>query len=56
MGIHEDLADLFIVEYLARRPNLLDLQILRRTEMLRESLDHQRQRRDHSGSLDDEES
>jgi hypothetical protein len=52
--IHENLADLFIVEYLARRPNLLDLQIPRRAEMLRESLDHQRQRRDHNGSLDDE--
>jgi hypothetical protein len=45
-GIHEDLADLFVVEYLAQRPDMHDLQIPRRAEMLRESLDHQRHRRD----------
>lgn len=53
-GIHEDLADLFIIEYLARRPDMQDLAIPRRAEMLRESLDHQRRRRAHSDSLDHE--
>ena len=53
-GIHEDLADLFIVEYLARRPDMQDLQIPRRADMLRESLDRQRQRRDHDDNLDED--
>jgi hypothetical protein len=53
-GIHEDLADLFIVEYLARRPDMQDLQIPRRAEMLRQSLDHQRRRRDHDLDEDHE--
>jgi hypothetical protein len=39
-GIMYDLADLFIVEYLRRRPDMAGLQIPRRAEMLRESLDH----------------
>jgi hypothetical protein len=43
--VHEDLADLFVVEYLMQRPDMQDLQIPRRAEMLRESLDHQRRRR-----------
>lgn len=51
-GIHEDLADLFIVEYLARRQDMQDLQIPRRAEMLRESLDHQRRRRDNDGNIE----
>lgn len=52
--IHEDLADLFIVEYLAQRPDMQDLQIPQRAEMLRESLDHQRRRREQGDDLDDE--
>ena len=44
MGIHHDLADLFIVEYLALRPDLADLQLSRGAEMLRESIEHRRRR------------
>lgn len=39
-GIMHDLADLFIVEYLCRRPDMADLQTPRKAEMLQESLDH----------------
>lgn len=45
-GVHEDLADLFVVEYLTQRPDMQDLQIPKRAEMLRESLDHQRHRQE----------
>ena len=44
MGIHHGLADLFIVEYLALRPDLAGLEIPRGAEMLRESIEHQRRR------------
>ncbi len=44
MGIHHDLADLFIVEYLALRPDLTGLEIPRGAQMLRDSIEHQRQR------------
>jgi hypothetical protein len=54
-GIHDDLADLFVVEYLAQRPDMRDLQIPRRAEMLRESLDHERRRREPGNTLGDEE-
>lgn len=53
-GIHEDLADLFVVEYLTQRPDMKDLRIPRRAEMLRESLDHQRQRREPNSDLTEE--
>jgi hypothetical protein len=53
-GIHHDLADLFVVEYLARRPDMQGLQIPRRAEMLRESLDLQRHRRELDDSLDEQ--
>lgn len=49
-----DLADLFVVEYLTQRSDMQDLQIPRRTEMLRESLDHRRQRREPSQDLTEE--
>jgi len=39
-SIMHDLADLFIVEYLRRRPDMAGLQIPRGAEMLQESLDH----------------
>jgi hypothetical protein len=45
MGVHHDLADLFVVEYLAQRPDLTALEISRGAEMLRESLDRERQPR-----------
>jgi hypothetical protein len=59
MGIHHDLADLFIVEYLALRSDLADLEIPRGAEMLRESIEHQRRRAmppedDEAGTADDE--
>jgi hypothetical protein len=42
---YHDLADLFVVEYLIRRPELTNLQISRGAEMLRDSLHHQREER-----------
>jgi len=42
--IGHDLADLFIVEYLAQRPDMSDIQISRGAEMLTESLEHHRRR------------
>jgi len=42
--ISHDLADLFIVEYLAKRPDMSGIQISRGAEMLRESLEHHRRR------------
>jgi hypothetical protein len=58
MGINHDLADLFIVEYLALRPDLAGLDIPRGAEMLRESIEHQRRRTtppedDEGGTADD---
>jgi hypothetical protein len=58
MGIHHDLADLFLVEYLALRPDLAGLEIPRGAEMLRESIEHQRRRArppedDEGGTADD---
>jgi hypothetical protein len=50
MGIHHDLADLFVVEYLAQRPDLADLQLSRGAEMLRDSIEHRRTRADGDGS------
>lgn len=44
MGIHYDLADLFIVEYLAQRPDQAALEIPRGAEILRESIDRRRRR------------
>ncbi len=45
MGIHHDLADLFVVQYLAERPRPdgSTLTLNRGAEMLRESIDHQGQ-------------
>jgi hypothetical protein len=42
--IGHDLADVFIVEYLAKRPGMSGIQISRGAEMLRESLEHHRRR------------
>jgi hypothetical protein len=52
--IGHDLADLFIVEYLAKRPDMSGIQISRGAEMLRESLEHHR-RREGGEDPDDEE-
>ncbi len=45
MGVHHDLADLFVVEYLADRPESGGHQLPRGADMLRESIDHQTRRR-----------
>jgi hypothetical protein len=45
MGVHHDLADLFVVEDLAERPESAGHQLPRGADMLRESIDHQSRRR-----------
>jgi hypothetical protein len=52
--ISHDLADLFIVEYLAKRPDMSGIQISRGAEMLRESLEHHRRRAGGEGPGDEE--
>ena len=42
--ISHDLADLFIVEYLVKRPDMSGIDIPRGAERLRESLEHHRRR------------
>jgi hypothetical protein len=52
--ISHDLADLFIVEYLAKRPDMSGIEIPRGADRLRESLEHHR-RREGGEDIDDEE-
>jgi len=52
MGIHYDLADLFVVEYLAHRPEAAGLTVPRGADMLRESIELEQGRKD---ALEDDE-
>lgn len=44
MGVRYDLADLFLVEYLARRPDQSDLKLPSGARMLRDAIEHERRR------------
>jgi hypothetical protein len=44
VGVHHELADLFIVEFLAQRPGLTEVTLPRGAQALRESIDHRRAR------------
>lgn len=46
MGVHYDLADLFVVDYLEHRPEAAGLTLPRGAEMLKESVEFERRRRD----------
>lgn len=52
MGVHYDLADLFVVEYLAQRPEAAGLTLPRGADMLRESIQFEQRR---SGATEDDE-
>lgn len=51
--IQPDLADLFVVRYLKQRPDMADLKIPRRAEMLQESLDHYQHRMEQTDQAGD---